>query len=324
MAIKRNSDKKTIKIQIKQSLLILGITILLVIGAMAIYSAISSNNKNEQALAQDGGKEKGNGEKSNLSSGVEENVDLDNSGYLLLEQDSNADDAKIVANRTQGIMKGELHYPVRDDGKKVVYLTFDDGPSTTNTLNVLNILDKYNIKGTFFVMGKSITSNPEVTKKILKRIASNGHAIANHSYSHDYRYLYPNRVINTNNFMGEYNKTNDLLKEYLGKDFSTRVVRFPGGYWSWNGREKIRPILDKKGIEIVDWNALNGDAANGGHKSKAQLLAETKDSVEKLGDKADSIVFLMHDTYQKETTVEALPEIIEYFKSKGYEFRTMK
>ena len=118
---------------------------------MDIYSAISWNNKNEQVLAQDGGKEKGNGEKLNLSSGIEKKVYLDNSGYLLLEQDSNADDAKVVANRTQGIMKGELYYPVRDDEKKVVYLIFDDEPLNTNTSNVLNILNKYNIKETFLL-----------------------------------------------------------------------------------------------------------------------------------------------------------------------------
>ena len=124
--------------------------------------------------------------------------------------------------------------------------------------------------------------------------------------------------------MGEYNKTNKALKEALGKDFSTRVVRFPGGYWSWNGREKARPILDKNGVNIVDWDALNGDAENGGRNTKEQLVKNTKKTVEELGDKADSIVFLMHDTYGKENTVKALPEIIEYFKDKGYEFRTIK
>ncbi|WP_024614011.1 polysaccharide deacetylase family protein [Clostridium sp. Ade.TY] len=322
MATRRNSGEKSIKIRKKQRLLILGITIILAIGGIAIYSATSLDGKSEKALAQGDSEEKENNETS--SSGNKENSNLDNSGYLVLGKDPNADDAAVVAKRTQGLMKGELHYPVRDDGKKVVYLTFDDGPSTTNTPNVLDILDKYNVKATFFVTGKSITAKPKETKDILKRMASSGHAIANHSYSHDYSYLYPNRVINTDNFMEEYNKTNNLLKEYLGKDFSTRVVRFPGGYWSWNGREKIRPILDKEGIEIVDWNALNGDAANGGNKSTKQLLVETKDSVEKLGDKADNVVFLMHDTYKKETTVESLPEIIEYFKSKGYEFRTIK
>lgn len=304
----------------KQSILLLGLALVLAVGGIGIYSAFSSSNKNEQALAGEKDNNRSDKEDSNES---KENK-LDNSGYLPLESDPNADDAIIVAERTAGLLKGKLHYPVRDDGKKVVYLTFDDGPSTTNTPEVLNILDKYNIKGTFFVMGKSIEAKPEVTNDILKRIASDGHAIANHSYSHKYEYLYPNRVINIERFMEEYNKTNELLKSVLGKDFSTRVVRFPGGYWSWQGREEARPVLDENNVNIVDWNALNGDAENGGKNTPEQLIQNTKKSVEALGPNADSIVFLMHDTYQKENTVKALPEIIEYFKTKGYEFRTIK
>lgn len=300
----------------KKQSLVLVLVVLLIVGGVGIYSAFSSNNKNEQALA----KEKEDKE-NNKENKVEEK---DNSGYLSLKDDPNADDAVVVAERTSGLLKGQLHYPVREDGKKVVYLTFDDGPSTTNTPEVLKILDKYNIKGTFFIMGKSIEANPKVTGEILKKIASNGHAIANHSYSHDYSYLYPNRVINIERFMEEYNKTNKLLKSVLGKDFETRVVRFPGGYWSWQGREQARPVLDKNKVNIVDWNALNGDAENGGVNTPEQLVQKTKTSVEGLGENADSVVFLMHDTYQKENTVKALPEIIEYFKAKGYEFRTIK
>ena len=300
----------------KKQGLVLGLVVLLIIGGIGIYSAFSSNNKNEQALA----KEKDDKESSNENK-IEEK---DNSGYLALKDDPNADDAVVVSERTSGLLKGQLHYPVREDGKKVVYLTFDDGPSTTNTPEVLKILDKYNVKGTFFIMGKSIEANKKATSEILKKIASNGHAIANHSYSHDYSYLYPNRVINIERFMEEYNKTNNLLKFVLVKDFETRVVRFPGGYWSWQGREQARPVLDKNNVNIVDWNALNGDAENGGVNTPEQLVEKTKTSVEALGENADSVVFLMHDTYQKENTVKALPEIIEYFKAKGYEFRTIK
>lgn len=342
LEISKRRKKSKMKMRRRQSILLLGIVLVLIIGGISIYSVLSSNNKNEKVLAEEkdnnkqnsnnindnNKKQNNNNDNKNNDSknvGQDENSKskLDNSGYLPLKDDPNADDAVEVAKRTSGLLKGELHYPVRTDGKKVVYLTFDDGPSTTNTPKVLDILDKYNVKATFFIVGKYINASSE-SKELLKRTAKEGHAIANHSYTHNYQYLYPNRVINVDRFMGEYNKTNKALKEALGKDFSTRVVRFPGGYWSWNGREKARPVLDKNGVNIVDWDALNGDAENGGRNTKEQLIQNTKKNVEKLGDKADSVVFLMHDTYGKENTVKALPEIIQYFKDKGYEFRTIK
>lgn len=249
-------------------------------------------------------------------------VDNKDTGYLKLEDDPNAEDAMMVFHNTEGLLKGTKTYPVRTDGKKVVYLTFDDGPSTTNTPKVLDILDQYNVKATFFVLGKSIDTDSQ-SEELLKQIANNGHAIGNHSYSHDYNYLYPGRIISPENFMSDINKCNDALKRVLGEDFKTRVVRFPGGYWSWDGRTNIRPILDEQGYAIIDWNTLNEDA-QGSKKDANQLLECTKKNTEALGPNADSIVLLMHDTYGKEATVDALPQIIEYYKSLGFEFKTIK
>lgn len=247
---------------------------------------------------------------------------LDNSGYLTLEEDKNADSAQMVSDNTNGLLKGTKTYPVRTDGKKVAYLTFDDGPSTTNTPEVLKILDKYNVKGTFFVLGTSLNDN-EKAQEILKTIAGSGHAIANHTYSHDYKYLYPNRTMNVENIISDIEKNNVLLKEILGKDFETKTIRFPGGYWSWNGREPMKAKMIEKGYCNVDWNALNGDA-EGKKKDAAGLFEKVKSSVEELGPNADSVVILMHDTYGKEETVKALPQIIEYLQSNGFELRTMK
>ena len=156
-----------------------------------------------------------------------------------LEDDPNADDAAMVSENTKGLLNGTKNYPVRTDGKRVVYLTFDDGPSTTNTPQILDILDQYNVKATFFVLGKMLEAgNGE--KDVLKDIAENGHAIANHTYGHDYAYLYPNGTMNVDNIVSDVEKNNDIMKEILGDDFSTRVIRFPGGYWSWAGRTPMR------------------------------------------------------------------------------------
>ncbi|MDK0759866.1 polysaccharide deacetylase family protein [Clostridium perfringens] len=138
--------------------------------------------------------------------------------YLPFDKDPNAEDGKVVSEYTNGLLKGTLQYPVRKDGKKIAYLTFDDGPSTTNTPEVLKILDKYNIKGTFFVTGNSISAGDK-SKELLKQIVKNGHAIGNHTYSHDYKYLYPNRKMNVNNIMSDINKNENLMKEVLGEDF---------------------------------------------------------------------------------------------------------
>ena len=252
---------------------------------------------------------------------LESNI-VDNSGYLSFEEDPNADDAAMVAENTKGLLNGTKHYPVRTDGKKVVYLTFDDGPSTTNTPGILDVLDRYNVKATFFTLGKSIEGNEE-SKNILKETARRGHAIANHTYSHDYSYLYPNRTMNVDNIVSDLEKSQNSMKAVLGKDFSTRVIRFPGGYWSWEGRTAMKEAMEQNGYYNVDWNALNKDA-EGKPKNANELVQCTKESLEALGPNADSVVLLMHDTYGKEETVKALPQIIEYLQSQGFEFRTIK
>ena len=252
---------------------------------------------------------------------LESNI-LDNSGYLSLEEDPNADDAVMVAENTKGLLNGTKQYQVRTDGKKVVYLTFDDGPSTTNTPGILDVLDRYNVKATFFTLGKSIEANEEA-KGILKETVKRGHAIANHTYSHDYSYLYPNRTMNVDNILSDLEKSQNSMKAVLGQDFSTRVIRFPGGYWSWNGRTAMKESMEQNAYYNVDWNALNKDA-EGNPKNADELLQCTKDTIEVLGPNADSVVLLMHDTYGKEETVKALPQIIEYLQGKGFEFRTIK
>lgn len=251
-----------------------------------------------------------------------DSTDGDTVSYLPLDKDPNAEDATVVAANTEGIITGTKKYPVRTDGKKVVYLTLDDGPSSETTQQNLDTLDKFNVKATFFVTGVGINKE-KGNADLLKEIVQKGNAIGNHTYSHNYKILYPNRTIDANAFMADVDKCNDTLKSVLGSNFSTRVLRFPGGYWSWKGREAIKPILDKKGYAIINWNSLSEDA-QGKPKNAQELLERAKFNTENLGPNADSVVILMHDTYGKQESVKALPLIIEYFKSKGFEFKTIK
>ena len=233
-----------------------------------------------------------------------------------ISKDSHADDVafleKYLYQQQMGLM------PDGADGKKVVYLTFDDGPSETVTPKILDILKTENVKATFFVLGNSIDSSEE-SKNILKREVSEGHSIGNHTYSHNYSYLYPNRIINVENFMDDIEKANKSIKAVLGEDFVVRAIRFPGGYMSWKDKDGINDILKEKGYYHIDWNSLSKDA-EGGYKSSEQLLEEVKSSVSG----RDKAVILMHDNYGKEETAKALPEIIDYLKEQGYEFRTIK
>lgn len=122
--------------------------------------------------------------------------------------------------------------PEGADGKKVVYLTFDDGPSETVTPFVLDALKAENVHATFFVVGKNVDES-ETNKNLLKRELAEGNEIGNHTYSHNYNYLYPKNIINVNNIMEDIEKTNQSLKNVLGQDFSTRAIRFPGGHMTW-------------------------------------------------------------------------------------------
>lgn len=222
-----------------------------------------------------------------------------------------ADDASKVAEQL-------AKYDYSNDGKKVVYLTFDDGTSTTNTPSILKTLKDNDIKATFFITGQNLLAGGQKAKDLLKQELEEGHAIANHSFTHDYNFLYPGRTLNFENFKSDFDKTDDLLKEVLGPYFSTRVLRCPGGHMSWKGMDELDNYLKENNKVSIDWNALNGDA-EGRKKSANELINR---AITTSQDK-NMVVLLMHDTYGKEETAKALPEIIKYFKDNGYEFRTL-
>ena len=197
----------------------------------------------------------------------------------------------------------------KSDGHKIAYLTFDDGPSDRTTPGILKILDNYNIKATFFIVGSMAIRYPDLVKKE----AADGQAIGNHTYSHNYKYIYSN----VNAFLSDVNKCEVVLKSILGSDFNSKIVRLPGGSF---GR-KLKPFrvaLKSDGYHYIDWNDLTGDA-DGQNIPVAKLLANLKKYTNGKG----HVVILMHDISTKATTVQALPKVIEYLKSQGYSFNTL-
>ena len=205
-----------------------------------------------------------------------------------------------------------------NDGKKMVFLTFDDGSSTTVTPEILKILKENDVRATFFVTGENIERGGKAAEDLIKQSFEYGNAIANHSWSHDYHTLYPNRTLDLNSFLADFKKTDDLLKKILGPYFSTRVIRCPGGHMSWKEMSPLDDYLNEHNMASIDWNALSGDAE--GRKKNADELAE---NAIKSSQGKDIVVLLMHDTYGKEETAKSLPTIIKYFKDNGYEFKTL-
>lgn len=241
---------------------------------------------------------------------------MDKIVYTPLSEDLNASDAKEVQDRLKS-----WNF-TRADNKKIAYLTFDDGPSTTVTPQILDILKKNNIKATFFVLG-SVVEESDGAKEVLKQMVKDGHAIGNHGYCHDYSKLYPNGVVDANAFINDMEKSEKILQSVLGADFHTRVIRFPGGHGSWD-TTSVNNILEQDGYTFIDWNTLNGDAESNQTKTPAELFDRVKATVTDLSGNNDVIVVLMHDKEGKETTAESLQETIDYLKSQGYEFKTLK
>lgn len=296
--------------------LILLAIILFVAGCITFITIKVSDNKTHaptQELAKKTDSVSKDSSKGKVNAGA--------NGKVSPKSDPAVEDGAFVEKYLKQQMLGQM--PDGADGKKVAYLSFDDGPSVTVTPQILDILKKQKVKATFFIVGKEANEN-EHTRNLIKRIVKEGHAIGNHTYSHNYKYLYPNRRVNTDHVMQEIEKNNQVLKSILGPEFSTRMIRFPGGHMTWNRRDPqgmaaLDKVLLQKDYHQVDWNVLTKDAE--GKSKKAPALINQFIRSVKGREKA---IILMHDTYGKEETAKALPQIIEYLKKQGYEFKVMK
>ena len=202
----------------------------------------------------------------------------------------------------------------KNDGKKTAYLTFDDGPNTSVTPRVLDVLRRYNIKATFFAVGSLIEQNPSIAR----RIYDEGHLLANHSYSHKYTELYAD----AQSFMNEINHTEEIIKGIVCKENYPKILRFPGGAFEVGShaevKKQIKTLLQENGYRYCDWNSLSGDAES--KTPTADYLIQKISSTIK---GKEDVVILMHDAVSKSITAETLPEIIEILINDGYTFGTL-
>lgn len=206
--------------------------------------------------------------------------------------------------------------------EKIVFLTFDDGPNNKITPQILDTLKANNVHATFFVVGKNIS---EKHYAVLKRTLNEGNSIATHSYTHDYKLLYPERNANKDVIYNEVLRTNEKLENVFGKNFKSNVFRYPGGHMSWNKLGESDNTLSNAGIEWIDWNTLIGDAEK---KSVRPTNAQghvdyVNYSLNKNANRKIAVV-LAHDAENKQLTADSLQSVIDYFKNHGYKFGVLK
>ncbi|MBQ3519384.1 MAG: polysaccharide deacetylase family protein [Clostridia bacterium] len=191
------------------------------------------------------------------------------------------------------------------EGSKILYLTFDDGPSKY-TETILDILDEYNAKATFFVIYQSNYSAQ------YKMIVDRGQTIALHAYSHEYSDIYTS----TTAYFKDLQKISDHVYNLTG--VRSNLIRFPGGSSNTVSRNycygimtQLSKLVGDYGLVYFDWNADSTDAS--GNNVAAETIYYNS-----IGYTEDEVVLLMHDTNAKGTTVLALPYIIEHYQDRGY------
>lgn len=193
---------------------------------------------------------------------------------------------------------------------KVCCLTFDDGPNSATTGQILDTLAKYGVKATFFEVGDRLAQNRELAE----RTYAEGHLLANHTYSQKYSNIYKD----WQSFWGELEQTQKLIDDICGEP-QMKLVRFPGG--SFNSgvygavKQEYKKQLAEQGFFFVDWNAENGDD---GSRSAAQVAEYVRNSY---GSKP--IILLMEDSSSRKATVQSLAQVIEYLQSRDYVFKRL-
>ncbi|MCD8120241.1 MAG: polysaccharide deacetylase family protein [Lachnospiraceae bacterium] len=197
-----------------------------------------------------------------------------------------------------------------DSGEKIIYLTFDDGPGKY-TEKLLDILDKYDVKVTFFV-----TNQYPKYQYLIAEEYERGHTVAIHSYSHDYSTIYASESA----FYEDINQMNQIIFDQTGTYAS--ILRFPGGSSNTVSKKYCEGIMtaltesmETMGFRYADWNVTSGDA--GETKSTSKIISNVISGIKK----HSVSVVLQHDIH--EFSVDAVEDIIVWALDNGYTFRAM-
>ena len=188
--------------------------------------------------------------------------------------------------------------------EKVIYLTFDDGPSIM-TDKVLDVLKKNNVKATFFIIGNQIKGQ----EAVVKRIYTEGHSIGLHTYTHTYKKIYSTRK----GFISEMLKSQDEINSLIG--IKPTIIRFPSGS-SKHLTKTFLEQLHSYNLKVYDWNAVMSDGINCKTSPDKLYREATKTTVTE-----HPIILLMHCDYMHKNTCKALPRVLKFYKDNGYKFK---
>ena len=222
------------------------------------------------------------------------------------DTEKSKDTSKKNKDQKASANKSKTQEDFKDFDKKQVYITFDDGPSKY-TEDILKILSDYDVKGTFFVIGKT----DEHSKKMYKEIVEQGHTLGMHSYSHDYNKIYKS----VEDFDKDFTKIRELLYDTTG--YFPSIYRFPGGSSSSVMKEDVSMFinyLNQKSVVYFDWNVVSGDATGVNYTSD-ELYENVINGV-KLHSRS---IVLMHDTDTKANTLTSLKMVLKTLTEHGAE-----
>lgn len=272
----------------------------------AVNEFINGDNAGEIQTSEESSSEESANESSSESSAQESsNESSESTKPSADESQSSESETNPSASSAEKTTSGE---PNEDE--KVVYLTIDDGP-TTGTPKILDILDEYNAKATWFVTGQYMEGS--ALEDMLKQVHDRGHAIGVHTFSHQYKSIYKS----VDAYMEDYNKMNKIIVNAIGE--SSDMFRFPGGSnasYNKSIRDELLSHVKSEGLVYYDWNAFTGDTDG---MSKSEMISKAV----KESSYNNKTILLMHDVPGKDAVVEALPEILSQLQAKGYEFRAL-
>ncbi len=218
----------------------------------------------------------------------------------------------LIGKRGYALVAGKGNTGETESVRKTVYLTFDDGPSEV-TEDILEVLEEYHVKATFFVIGPD---SEEANCRLL-RISMAGHSIGLHSWTHDYSVMYTS----LEDWKRDIETEKIWIESVTGK--SPGIIRLPGGASNSTATpalmKQILAEIEAEGLTLCAWNVDSTDGIN-----QCISVYEIVRKVLTGAKKKDTVIVLFHDYDTRIATAAALPTLIEAFRSRGYEFCTFE